>query len=103
MILDLNLFVNFIIISMIDFILGVIFGLSVLLFVRITIVTRKLDKLIRDIDDTQNWIRKIQIDICDINKQWEVKRDRDRNRLDRIEDRIGKLASDFNDIIRKKV
>ena len=43
------------------------------------------------------------IDICDINKQWEVKRNRDRNRLDRIEDRIGKLASDFNDIIRKKV
>lgn len=30
-------------------------------------------------------------------KQWEVKRDRDRNRLDRTEDRIGKLASDFND------
>lgn len=88
---------------MIDFILGVIFGLSVLLFIRITIVTRKLDKLIRDIDDTQNWIRKIQIDICDINKQWKVKRDRDRNRLDRIEDRIGKLTSDFNDIIRKKV
>lgn len=88
---------------MIDFILGVIFGLSILLFIRITIVTRKLDKLIRDIDDTQNWIRKIQIDICDINKQWEVKRDRDRNRLDNIEDRIGKLASDFNDIIRKKV
>jgi hypothetical protein len=88
---------------MIDFILGVIFGLLVLLFIRITIVTRKLDKLIRDIDDTQNWIRKIQIDICDINKQWEVKRDRDRNRLYRIEDRIGKLTSDFNDIIRKKV
>lgn len=44
---------------MIDFILGVIFGLSVLLFIRITIVTRKLDKLIRDINDTQNWIRKI--------------------------------------------
>lgn len=88
---------------MIDFILGVIFGLSVLLFIRITIVTRKLDKLIRDIDDIQNWIRKIQIDICDIDKQWEVKRDRDRNRLGRIEDRIGKLASDFNDIIRKKV
>lgn len=88
---------------MIDFILGVIFGLSVLLFIRITIVTRKLDKLIRDIDDTQNWIRKIQIDICDINKQWGVKRNRDRNRLDRIEDKIGKLASDFNDIIRKKV
>lgn len=88
---------------MIDFILGVIFGLSVLLFIRIIIITRKLDKLIRDIDDTQNWIRKIQIDICDINKQLEVKRDRDRNRLDRIEDRIGKLASDFNDIIRKKV
>ncbi|UWI20182.1 MAG: hypothetical protein [Bacteriophage sp.] len=88
---------------MIDFILGVIFGLSVLLFIRITIVTRKLDKLIRDIDDIQNWIRKIQIDICDSNKQCEVKRDRDRNRLDRIEDRIGKLASDFNDIIRKKV
>lgn len=88
---------------MIEYILGIIFGLSVLLFIRITIVTRKLDKLIRDIDDTQNWIRKIQIDICDINKQWEVERDRDRNRLDRIEDRIGKLASDFNDIIRKKV
>lgn len=88
---------------MINFILGVIFGLSVLLFIRITVVTRKLDKLIRDIDDTQNWIRRIQIDICDINKQWEVKRDRDRNRLDIIEDRIGKLASNFNDIIRKKV
>nr|UVY06629.1 MAG: hypothetical protein [Bacteriophage sp.] len=88
---------------MIEYILGIIFGLSVLLFIRITIVTRKLDKLIRDIDDTQNWIRKIQIDICDINKQWEVKRNRDRNRLDRIEDRIGKLTSDFNDIIRNKV
>lgn len=36
------------------FILGIIFGLSVYLFIRITIVTRKLDKLIRDIDDTQN-------------------------------------------------
>lgn len=71
---------------MIDFILGVIFGLSVLLFIRISIVSKKLDRVIRD-----------------INKQWEVKRDRDRNRLDRIEDRIGKLASDFNDIIRKKV
>lgn len=88
---------------MIDFILGVIFGLFVLLFIRITIVTRKLNKLIRDIDDAQNWIRRIQVDICDINKQWEVKRDRDRNRLYRIEDRIGKLTSDFNDIIRKKV
>lgn len=88
---------------MIEYILGIIFGLSVLLFIKITIVTRKLDRLIRDIDDTQNWIRKIQIDICDINKQWEVKKDRDRNRLDRIEDRIGKLTSDFNDIIRKKV
>lgn len=100
-------FINFIIISMIEnvshFILGMIFGLSVYLFIRITIVSKKLDRLIRDINDTQNWIRKIQIDICDINKQWEVKRDRDRNRLDRIEDRIGKLASDFNDIIRKKV
>lgn len=100
-------FVNFIIISMIEnvshFILGMIFGLSVYLFIRITIVSKKPDRLIRDINDTQNWIRKIQIDICDINKQWEVKRDRDRNRLDRIEDRIGKLASDFNDIIRKKV
>lgn len=85
------------------FILGIIFGLSVYLFIRITIVSRKLDRLIRDINDTQNWIRKIQIDICDINKQWEVKRDRDGNRLDRIEDRIGKLTSDFNDIIRKKV
>lgn len=53
------------------FILGMIFGLSVYLFIRITIVSKKLD--------------------------------RDRNRLDRIEDRIGKLASDFNDIIRKKV
>lgn len=84
-----------------------IFGLSVYLFIRITIVSKKLDRLIRDINDTQNWIRKIQIDICDINKQWEVKRDRDRNRLDRIEDRIedriGKLASDFNNIIIKKV
>lgn len=85
------------------FILGMIFGLSVYLFIRISIVNKKLDRLIRDINDTQNWIRKIQIDICDSNKQWEVKRDRDRNRLDRIEDRIGKLASDFNDIIRKKV
>lgn len=85
------------------FILGMIFGLSVYLFIRITIVSKKLDRLIRDINDTQNWIRRIQIDIRDINKQWEVKRDRDRNRLDRIEDRIGKLASDFNDIIRKKV
>lgn len=74
---------------MIDFILGVIFGLSVFLFIKITVVGKKLDKLIRDIDD--------------INKQWKVKRDRDRNRLDRIEDRIGKLTSDFNDIIRKKV
>ena len=91
------------ILDLIEYILGIIFGLSVLLFIKITIVTRKLDRLIRDIDDTQNWIRRIQIDICDINKQWEVKRDRDRNRLDRIEDRIGKLASDFNDIIRKKV
>lgn len=63
-----------------------IFGLSVYLFIRISIVSKKLDRLIRD-----------------INKQWEVKRDRDRNRLDSIEDRIGKLASDFNDIIRKKV
>lgn len=80
-----------------------IFGLSVYLFIRITIVSKKLDRLIRDINDTQNWIRKIQIDICDIHKQWEVKRDRDRNRLSTIEDRIGKLASDFNDIIRKKV
>lgn len=100
-------FVNFIIISMVEnvsrFILGMIFGLSVYLFIRITIVSKKLDRLIRDINDTQNWIRKIQIDICDINKQWEVKRDRDRNRLSTIEDRIGKLASDFNDIIRKKV
>ena len=58
------------------FILGMIFGLSVYLFIRITIVSKKLDRLIRDIDDTQNLIRKIQIDICDINKQWEVKRDR---------------------------
>lgn len=88
---------------MIEYILGIIFGLSVLLFIRITIVTRKLDKFIRDIDDTQNRIRKIQIDICDINKQREIKRDRDRNRLDRIEDRIGKLASDFNDSIKEKV
>lgn len=85
------------------FILGMIFGLSIYLFIRITIVSRKLDRLIRDINDTQNWIRKIQIDVCDINKQWEVKRNRDRNRLSTIEDRIGKLASDFNDIIRKKV
>lgn len=66
------------------FILGMIFGLSVYLFIRITIVSKKLDRLIRDINDTQNWIRKIQIDICDINKQWEVKRDRDRNRLEEL-------------------
>lgn len=85
------------------FILGIIFGLSVYLFIRIIIVSKKLDRRIKDINDTQNWIRKIQIDICAINKQWEVKRDRDRNRLDRIEDRLGKLASDFNDIIRNKV
>lgn len=32
-------------------------------------------------------LERFKIDICDINKQWEVKRDRDRNRLDRIEDR----------------
>lgn len=64
-----------------------IFGLSVYLFIRITIVSKKLDRLIRDINDTQNWIRKIQIDICDINKQWEVKRDRDR--IDYIELKIG--------------
>lgn len=69
---------------MIEYILGIIFGLSVLLFIRITIVSKKLDRLIRDINDTQNWIRKIQIDICDINNQWEVKRNRDRNRLDRL-------------------
>lgn len=91
---------------MIECILGIIFGLSVLLFIRITIVSKKLDRLIRDINGTQNWIRNIQIDICDINKQWEVKRNIDRNRLDRIEDRIedriGKLTSDFNDIIRRK-
>lgn len=85
------------------FIIGMIFGLSVYLFIRISIVSKKLDRIIRDIDDTQNCIKRIQIDICDINKQWEVKRNRDRNRLDRIEDRIGKLASDFNDIIIKKV
>lgn len=98
-----KLFIIFMIENVSHFILGMIFGLSIYLFIRITIVSKKLDRLIRDINDTQNWIRKIQIDICDINKQWEVKRDRDRNRLDRIEDRIGKLASDFNDIIRKKV
>lgn len=80
-----------------------IFGLSVYLFIRISIVSKKLDRLIRDINDIQNLIRKIQIDIWDINKQWEVKRGRDRNRLDRIEDRIGKLTSYFNDIIRKKI
>lgn len=85
-----------------SFYLGMIFGLSVYLFIRITIISKKLDRLIRDIDDTQNWIRKIQIDICDINKQLEVKRDRDRNRLDRIEDRIGKLASDFNILLERK-
>lgn len=85
------------------FIIGFIVGLSIYLFIRITIVSKKLDRLVRDINDTQNWIRKIQIDICDINKQWEVKRDRDRKRLTNIEDRIGKLISYFNDIIRKKV
>ena len=59
------------------FILGMIFGLSVYLFIRITIVSKKLDRLIRDINDTQNWIRKIQIDICDINKQWQFKSERE--------------------------
>lgn len=73
------------------FIIGFIAGLSIYLFIRITIVSKKLDRLIRDINDTQNWIRKIQIDICDINKQWEVKRDRDRNRLDRIEEGLVNL------------
>lgn len=38
-----------------------IFGLSVYLFIRITIVSKKLDRLIRDINDTQNWIRKIKL------------------------------------------
>lgn len=98
-----KLYHYFLIENVSHFILGMIFGLSVYLFIRISIVSKKLDRPIRDINDTQNWIRKIPIDICDINKQWEVKRDRDRNRLDRIEDRIGKLTSDFNDIIRKKV
>lgn len=79
-----------------------IFGLSVYLFIRITIVSKKLDRLIRDINDTQNWIRKIQIDICNINKQWEVKRDRDRNRLSNIEDRIGKLTSDLMILLERK-
>lgn len=37
-----------------------IVGLSVYLFIRINIVSKKLDRLIRDINDTQNWIRKIQ-------------------------------------------
>ena len=55
------------------FILGMIFGLSVYLFIRITIVSKKLDRLIRDIDNTQNWIRKIQIDICDINNNGKLK------------------------------
>lgn len=101
----MNLFVNFIIISIKCFSFYTWYDIwfICILFIRISIVSKKLDRLIRDINYTQNWIRKIQIDICDINKQWEVKRDRDRNRLDRIEDRIGKLASDFNDIIRKKV
>lgn len=66
-----------------------IFGLSVYLFIRITIVSKKLDRLIRDINDTQNWIRKIQIDICDINKQWEVKRIE--IEIDYIELKIGLL------------
>lgn len=43
------------------FILGMIFGLSVYLFIRITIVSKKLDRLIRDINDTQNWIRKFKL------------------------------------------
>jgi hypothetical protein len=45
----LNLFVDFIIISMIEnvshFILGMIFGLSVYLFIRISIVSKKLESL----------------------------------------------------------
>lgn len=60
---DTRFFVNFIIISMIEnvshFILGMIFGLSVYLFIRISVVNKKLDRLIRDINNTQNWIRKI--------------------------------------------
>lgn len=50
-----------------------IFGLSVYLFIRISIVSKKLDRLIRDINDTQNWIRKIQIDICDIINNGKLK------------------------------
>lgn len=79
-----------------------IFGLSVYLFIRISIVSKKLDRLIRDINDTQNWIRKIQIDICDINKQWEIKRNRDSNRLSTIEDRIGKLTRILMILLKRK-
>ena len=43
------------------FILGMIFGLSVYLFIRISIVSKKLDRLIRDIDDTQNWIEEFKL------------------------------------------
>lgn len=46
---------------MIEYILGIIFGLSVLLFIRITIVTRKLDKLIRDIDDTKIGLERFKL------------------------------------------
>ena len=84
------------------FIIGFIAGLSIYLFIRITIVSRKLDRLVRDINDTQNWIRKIQIDICDINKQWEVKRDRDRNRVDRIEEGLVNLLVILTILLERK-
>lgn len=84
------------------FILGMIFGLSVYLFIRINIVSKKLDRIIRDINDTQNWIRKIQIDICDINKQWEVKRDKDRNKLDKIEMGLVSLIMVLTTLLERK-
>ena len=43
------------------FILGMIFGLSVYLFIRITIVSKKLDRLIRDINDIKIGLERFQL------------------------------------------
>lgn len=43
------------------FILGMIFGLSVYLFIRITIVSKKLDRLIRDINDIKIGLERFKL------------------------------------------
>lgn len=58
---------------MIEYILGIIFGLSVLLFIRITIVTRKLDKLIRDIDDTKIGLERFKLIFAILINNWKLK------------------------------